>query len=133
VDGTQLGTVVQNSASVYFDFNSPVLTNTVINRFDTLSVGVREEGIPAALTLYQNYPNPFNPTTSISYELLGTTQVNLTVYTMLGQAVVTLVDEVQQSGLHTAILDAKNLPSGVYFYRLQAGSHIETRKLTLMK
>ncbi|NBC05143.1 MAG: T9SS type A sorting domain-containing protein, partial [Bacteroidetes bacterium] len=84
-------------------------------------------------TLAQNYPNPFNPTTQISYQLPVSSEVRLEVYDMLGRNVATLVNEQVSAGRHTVNFDAGNLSSGVYLYRLQAGSQIMTRKLTILK
>ncbi|TVR12627.1 MAG: T9SS C-terminal target domain-containing protein [Balneolaceae bacterium] len=83
--------------------------------------------------LMQNYPNPFNPTTTISYTLPESTSVTLQVYDMLGRQVATLVDAQVQAGQHQVTFDASALSSGVYIYRLQAGSTILTRQLTVLK
>jgi ligand-binding sensor domain-containing protein len=89
--------------------------------------------IPTLYALKQNYPNPFNPTTTISYQLPTNTIVTLKVYDVLGREIKTLVSERQKAGNHLVIFDANSLPSGVYFYRLQAGSYAETKKLVLLK
>jgi hypothetical protein len=96
--------------------------------------GLTELGAtPEDFTLAQNYPNPFNPTTVISYQLPVNSEVRLEVYDMLGRNVATLVDGRVAAGRHTVNFDASNLSSGVYLYRLQAGSQIMTRKLTILK
>ena len=84
-------------------------------------------------SLGQNYPNPFNPSTSIKYELPKTSEVRLSVYDMLGREVSVLVNERRDAGVHDAKFDAAGLSSGVYFYRLQAGDFIQTRKLLLVR
>jgi photosystem II stability/assembly factor-like uncharacterized protein len=89
--------------------------------------------IPGTPTLQQNYPNPFNPTTIISYSLPGSIRAVLKVYDVLGREVRTLVDEKQKAGYHNVTFQAADLPSGVYFYRLQAGTYSETKKLLLLK
>jgi len=98
-----------------------------------------EESLPREFSLDYNYPNPFNPTTTIRYQLPERSTVSLKVYNTLGQEVLTLVNEVQSAGAHSVIFDAKNnknsysLASGVYFYRLQAGDFMQTRKMILLK
>jgi hypothetical protein len=84
-------------------------------------------------TLEQNYPNPFNPATKIQYIIHTPGKVNLTVYDVLGKEVVTLVDEVQVQGAHTAEFNGTGYSSGVYYYQLKSGSTVETRKMILMK
>jgi hypothetical protein len=83
--------------------------------------------------LRQNYPNPFNPQTTITYSLPERTYVRLIVYDLLGRIVSTLVDETQEAGEKSIELDARNLTSGVYFYRLKTGKDFETRKMVMAK
>jgi 5'-nucleotidase / UDP-sugar diphosphatase len=83
--------------------------------------------------LGQNFPNPFNPTTVIGYALPGRMRANVTVFNALGQVVRELVNEDQDAGYHEVRFDGTGLASGIYFYRLHAGSFVETRKLTLLK
>ena len=89
--------------------------------------------IPDMFSLDQNYPNPFNPATSIRFGIPEVSDVKLEVYNMLGQKVATLIDGQRNAGYHSVQFDAGNLSSGMYIYRLQAGSFIHTRKLTLIK
>ncbi|MBI5021691.1 MAG: VCBS repeat-containing protein [Ignavibacteriales bacterium] len=89
--------------------------------------------LPKKFTLGQNYPNPFNPTTVIQYELPVQSHVTLSVYNIMGQRVAVLVDQVQDAGYREATFDGSKFSSGVYFYRLQAGSFIDTKKLLLLK
>ncbi|MGD0339767.1 MAG: T9SS type A sorting domain-containing protein [Bacteroidota bacterium] len=104
---------------------------------DSTSTSVESKGvisnIPAEYGLFQNYPNPFNPSTVISYQLPVTGFVALKVYDVLGREVETLVNERQNAGSHSVTFNANNLPSGVYFYRMQAGSYSETKKLILLR
>jgi hypothetical protein len=87
-------------------------------------------GIPA---LNQNYPNPFNPTTTISYELPVGGNVTLNVYDILGKQVARLVDGNQSAGHHTVTFDGSSLRSGVYFYRIQNGTFVDSKKFILIK
>jgi len=84
--------------------------------------------------LNQNYPNPFNPSTIISYQLPITSDVDLSIYNLLGQKVATLVSEKQDSGIYSLEWNAYGFSSGVYFYKLQTTQgFIETKKLILMR
>ncbi|MFQ6032962.1 MAG: T9SS type A sorting domain-containing protein, partial [Candidatus Zixiibacteriota bacterium] len=97
-----------------------------------------EEDIPKKYALFQNYPNPFNPQTSIQFDLPKDTEVRLTIYNILGQKVKTLVDERLRAGHKQVLWDGKNekgkeVSSGIYFYRIQAGDFSETKKMTIIK
>jgi len=89
--------------------------------------------LPVQYSLGQNYPNPFNPSTVISYQLPTGGYATLKLYNTLGQEVATLVDGFQDAGIKSVSFDASRLPSGVYFYRLQAGTFIQNRKMLLVK
>ncbi len=89
--------------------------------------------IPEGYLLNQNYPNPFNPTTRIAFAIPKAGFVSLKMYDVLGREVATLVDETKQPGECSVTWDASGMPSGVYFYRLQAGPFAETKKLILLK
>jgi hypothetical protein len=93
----------------------------------------RSGAIPREYVLAQNYPNPFNPVTTISYQIRSAGGVTLRVYDLLGREVATLMNEFQQAGSYTTTFDASRLSSGVYFYRLQAGSFVNTKKMVLTK
>jgi glucose/arabinose dehydrogenase len=92
-------------------------------------------GTPSTFALNQNYPNPFNPETRISYRLPAASDVKLELYDVLGRKLATLVSARQEAGSYLVALNTQtlNLASGTYFYRLQAGSFIETKKMILMK
>jgi len=101
--------------------------------------------IPNEFALMQNYPNPFNPVTTIKYSLSKylnsntpggppvSREVTLIIYDILGKEVITLVEEIQQPGNYEVQLNASELTSGIYFYRLSAGKYVETKKMVLMK
>ena len=89
--------------------------------------------VPMSYALFQNYPNPFNPSTTIRFQLATKSRVTLKVYDILGREVETLVDGALDTGLHQVSFEASRFASGVYFYRIQAGSFAATKKLILLK
>ena len=94
-------------------------------------------GLPIAYALMQNYPNPFNPATTISFDLPVAGKVSLKIYDILGREVATLIDGHSSAGSFRAVWDAHTgagvpVGSGVYFYRLQAGNFVQTKKLLLL-
>ncbi|MCZ6775224.1 MAG: YCF48-related protein, partial [Ignavibacteria bacterium] len=105
----------------------------------TTSGGITSAGdnpasaIPAEYHLYQNYPNPFNPRTSIRFTLPERVQTTLNVYDVLGREVATLINGVRDPGSYDVIWDATSAASGLYFYRLNAGSHVDIKKMVLLK
>ena len=113
-----------------------VLSNKVYYaQYDASKKGVvvNDGAIPKRISLEANYPEPFNPTTIIKYSIPEPMAVKLVVYDVLSREARTLVDEVQSAGYKSVTFDAGNLPSGIYFYRLQAGGFSETRKMLLLK
>ncbi len=88
---------------------------------------------PNRFALDQNYPNPFNAITVISYNLPGPSDVVIEIYDILGRRVETLAHGEQQAGYHQVVWNAEDIPSGIYFYRIQAGEYAETRKMVLLK
>jgi len=97
---------------------------------DVISVVITS---PVSYDIQQNFPNPFNPATTISYSLPIKAQVGLVIYNALGESVIQLVNEEKEAGNYSVKFEATNLPSGIYFYKLQAGSFTETKKMVLMK
>ncbi len=96
--------------------------------------GVHGDNItPHTFTLLQNYPNPFNPITVIRYELPENSMAQLNVYDVIGRHIATLVNERQNPGYKSVNFDASNLANGVYFYRLDAGTFHQTKKMILIK
>ena len=100
-----------------------------------LSTDIEDASIPVSFTLLQNYPNPFNPSTTITFSMLQAETVTLSVFNLLGQRVSILIDDVQmQPGEHSLSFDANDLPTGVYIYRLTAGSSfVQSRRMTLVR
>ena len=92
-----------------------------------------ETAQPNDFYLSQNFPNPFNPTTSIEYRVISNEFVSLKVFDLLGNEIATLVNESKQPGSYQVSFDASGMPSGIYFYRLQAGSYTHSRKMILLK
>ncbi len=89
--------------------------------------------VPIKYELLLNFPNPFNASTFICYSLPTTQWVNLKVFDMIGQEVITIVDANQEAGTYTVNFETRHLPSGVYFYKLQAGNYCEVKKMILMR
>ncbi|MCF8242355.1 MAG: choice-of-anchor J domain-containing protein [Melioribacteraceae bacterium] len=106
---------------------------TIDDMMIDVTTGAEEDALPKVYKLSQNYPNPFNPTTVINYDMPKEGNVNLTVYNILGQEVLTLVNGFREAGYHHATFDAAKLSSGVYIYRIEAGDFIDTKKMILMK
>lgn len=106
-----------------------------IFRASDVQTAVTEEQTqrPSVTLLGQNYPNPFNPKTTITYDIPATMHVSLVVIDMLGRKVATLVNADLPAGSYASAFDGSNRASGVYFYRLEAGSRVQTRKLILMR
>jgi hypothetical protein len=103
------------------------------NRFSLAFSLTVLNNIPKEFSLLQNYPNPFNPRTTIKYLIPQTSFVTITVYDILGKEVSKLVNEEKLSGSYEVQFDGSKLSSGVYFYRLHAGSFFKTKKLVLLK
>ena len=115
--------------------NNPAFTVLLRGIADTNASVAREINLPVPneFSLRQNYPNPFNPQTDIQFSLPVNADVRLTVVNMLGQEVAVLVNETMSAGVYTASFNGANLPSGLYFYRLDAGDYTSVRKMMLMK
>lgn len=111
------------SITAHFEKGENTSADTLLSR----------ESNPQMFSLLQNYPNPFNPSTTIQFTVPPQTLVSLTIVDALGRKVTSLIEEELMSGTHLCHWNATNLPSGVYFYRLQAGSSVETKKLVLMR
>jgi len=124
--------MLTSKPTVKLDHGSPQSRFTLTINVNYTNTEVEEE-LPNIVQLGQNYPNPFNPTTQIQYALPEATNVRLEIFNVVGQRVATLVSGQQSAGQHSVSFDASNLASGVYVYRLMAGSFIETKKMLLIK
>ena len=127
-----------NSNSTLTDVRSMLVENSFMESENTLlavqpALPATRETAPLVLALHQNYPNPFNPTTTIRFALPTTTPVQLEIYNITGQRVVTLVNEVRQAGYYNEHFDANNIASGVYIYRMQAGKFTDAKMLMVLK
>jgi predicted lipoprotein with Yx(FWY)xxD motif len=129
--------VPSNITSVYYKITAVDIHGNISLPSDEASiilVGVEQDKeLPVEYAISQNYPNPFNPSTTISYQLADRSKVILKVYDGLGKEMETLVNEEKAAGTYEVTWNAENLPSGVYFYKLKAGSFIQTRKMILLK
>jgi hypothetical protein len=117
----------------YAAFKGKVLTaGDYVEKYTT---GVDESGgeRPETFALYQNFPNPFNPMTVVSFQLPVVSTIKLVVYDLLGREVATLVDEVREAGSYEVPFDGARLASGVYIYRMTAGSWNAVKKMVLTK
>ena len=131
-DGEYSATVVIED--IYQSLSDTLLVNLTVDG----SLGVDKDVIPEKFTLYQNYPNPFNPTTDIKFSLPSTERVHLVVYDLLGNVVREMVNEELNAGMHTYKWIGENqygsmVSAGMYFYKIQAGPHMHTKKMILLK
>ena len=116
------------------DDSSAVHVDEVWYNETPTGMGISDDApIASSYELGQNYPNPFNPTTHIRFNIPETGNTKLTVFNIMGEAVANLVDGVVSAGGHTVSWNAANMPTGVYFYRLESGNFTQTRKLLLVK
>lgn len=103
-------------------------------KYRQITTGIVEESeVLSEFVLYQNYPNPFNPSTTIRYQLPIQSHATIKVFDVLGREVATLVNGIEEPGYKTVTFDAGMLSSGIYYYRMQAGNYVETKKSLLMK
>lgn len=130
----RMGDAADNSKLALSSFDNE-LWGEIMKVVDNSSSAAGQNTIPVEFKLEQNYPNPFNPSTTFYYQIPNAGHVSLKVYDILGREVTTLVDEFLNPGIHNSQFSISNseLPSGVYFYQLRAGSFTETKKLVLMK
>lgn len=139
---TELNVVFQpNRVTDYFDtlrINSKSDTSLVSARVILIGSGtnptdVSEENLITKYSLLQNYPNPFNPSTKIDFNLAKESKVQVTIYNLLGEKIKNLLNKTESAGKHSILFNAKNLDSGVYFYKLKAGNFVSVKKMILLK
>lgn len=118
--------ILYDAPGAFLEFN---------NIFGVFTTSVRQidDMTPVAFELQQNYPNPFNPSTTIRYNLPQAGFVNLKVYNALGEEIAILINKEQASGVYEVTFEAINLPSGIYFYRLESAGFVSTKKMMLVK
>lgn len=116
--------------AVYNNGESMPSNEVSVNLTDVLLV---DDKVPNEYFLFQNYPNPFNSTTAIRYQITNAGKVILKVYDIFGKEISTLINGFQNVGIYKVSLNAGNLSSGIYFYKLETNSYIKTKKMTLMK
>ncbi len=111
------------------------LAPTFVIKYSLGPTGIKNEqsNIIKSFKLYQNYPNPFNPSTSIRYSLPESSNIKIEIYNVLGIKIKTLVNRFKHSGNYKVKWNADGFASGIYFYRLQAGSYVKTKKMLLLK
>ena len=131
-----------NSPKDYSFTDNPAIGNKYFYRLKQIDSDGQTEfsnvisidlNIPNKFALEQNYPNPFNPTTTITYSIPFDTDVELKIYDVLGKEVATLVKEFKDAGIHSIEFGASKLSSGVYLYRLQAGTFVQNKKMIVLK
>ena len=120
-----------NDTVGYITGNSGTILKTTTGG-EPIGIKKIESEIPIDFILYQNYPNPFNPVTTIKFDLPGDGLVSFKIYDILGKELYS-VNEFKQAGTYTITLDGSNYASGLYFYRLESGSYVETKKMVLVK
>jgi hypothetical protein len=101
--------------------------------FTTVGIDYETGVLPAAFCIKQNYPNPFNARTIIEYSLPTASNVNITIYDLLGRKIATLINAVQPAGNHQIMWNAADAPSGIYFYKIEAGEYGDQKKMLLLK
>jgi len=120
---------------LYESWNASAWVNLFKDSYTYIPVTIVNEDLSStnSFSLSSNYPNPFNPSTRIKYAISSRQFVSLKVYDILGTEIENLVNEEKSAGSYEINWNAENLPSGVYFYRLQAGSFVQTRKMILLR
>ncbi len=136
-DGSSSVTCIDSLFPGYFNLRAEITVGEYVYWTDSVNLivtGVKDNvPIPLDFKLSQNYPNPFNPSTTLTFVIGHSSFVTLKIYDVLGKEVATLINEEKPAGTYEVTWNAGNLPSGVYFYQLKAGSYSATKKLLLLK
>jgi len=114
-------------------FNENEIVENAASSILTSVLSIDDSSIPLSFKLNQNYPNPFNPITTIAYQIPKSEKVNISIFNINGVLIETLVNDAKIPGLYTVVWDAKNLSSGLYFYKLTTGNKTVTKKMLLLK
>lgn len=140
VDSTNYTDVLKKSGNfTYFvqsiDFSGNLSQPSEVAQITIISVSneIQLESVPREFLLFQNYPNPFNPSTKIRFDIPEASVVKIEVYNLLGQKMKTLVNAQKTAGVHTVTFDAADLSSGMYIYKIEAGSFVQVKRMTLIK
>ncbi len=129
-------------ANQYYSFTDEGIAGTVYYRLKQVDYNgsynysqvIEVSGVTVStIQLEQNYPNPFNPATTIKYQLGNDGFVSLKVFNALGEEVAELVNQFQKAGSHQLIFEGKDLPSGMYVYKITAGNYTESKKMILLQ
>jgi len=124
----------QQNQQVLFTVPQLMYWDMIVVEYDSpVFVEQKDSGLPESFILYQNYPNPFNPATSIQYTIGSKQFVSIKIYDLLGREIATLINEEKPAGNYEIKFDGSELSSGTYFYKLIAGSFVETKKMILLK
>lgn len=138
IDDEEFYTVIDSIGVARIDCfcaDLPQLSGAIVNgvRYGTIT-GVKDaDGVPGEYRLYQNYPNPFNPSTTIRFAIPEESHVVLKICNLLGQEVMTLLNEQRTAGVYDVNVDGSKLTSGVYFYRIVAGKFNQTKRMLVLK
>jgi len=128
-----VGALAENGSNLFAVTGCNGVWRRPLSEMTSVEEPLADRRLPENFSLEQNYPNPFNPTTSIRYQLSVVSHVTLKVYNSAGREVACLVDRQMPAGNHSTEWNAYGVPSGIYFYRIQAGTYSETKKLVLMR
>jgi len=128
----ETNTMIDMTSQSFYEFDYKGTTDFEIVMNSTTSID-KNQTLPTEYAISQNYPNPFNPVTTIDYQLPENTDVRLDVYNLLGQLVMTLVDQKQTAGYYSIRLDGSELSTGIYIYKIDTGAYQKIKKCILVK